>query len=209
MKRMMTILLTISLAGAPLTCAAVVTATRGDGAQFLDRAELLRRIDLYESAATRAEASHVSDADKVRIYTSLGNAYLQATMYLKSEDAMHRAIALLRNGSQSDLADEIGHLATLHVVMGNVKQAEKDQLEALRIREAVGDPIGIALTWERSRRPVCQAAPVPQSARLRAACHEPCLATTRRSRPPTASASARRWPSRCAGCTSVPRRSRR
>jgi tetratricopeptide (TPR) repeat protein len=146
MKHTLTILLAISLAGASLT-AQQATATPNDGALFLDKAELLRRIDLYESAASRAEASHASDADKIRIYTSLGTAYLRAAMYLKSEDTMRRAISLLRDGSRLDLAEEIGQLAILHVAMGNVKQAEKDQLEALRIREAVGDPIGTALTW--------------------------------------------------------------
>jgi tetratricopeptide (TPR) repeat protein len=146
MKLIPSILLTISLAGAPLA-AQQVTATRGDGAQFLDNAELLRRIDLYESAASKAESAHATDADKIRIYRNLGTAYLETAMYLKSEDAMRRAIALLRNGSQPDLADEIGELAVLHVAMGNVKQAERDELEALRIRDGVGDPIGIALTW--------------------------------------------------------------
>jgi tetratricopeptide (TPR) repeat protein len=114
---------------------------------FLSKDELLRRIALYESAARRAEASHLADADQLKIYTNLGNAYLDAAMYPKAEEAMRRTIALLRRGSQPALAEEINQLALVHLAMQDLKQAEKDQLDALRVREAVGDPIGIALTW--------------------------------------------------------------
>jgi tetratricopeptide (TPR) repeat protein len=68
-------------------------------------------------------------------------------MYLKAEDAMLRAIALLKTGPQDQLAEEIGHLAVLHIAMGELRKAEKNQMEALAIRESVGDPVGIALTW--------------------------------------------------------------
>jgi tetratricopeptide (TPR) repeat protein len=60
---------------------------------------------------------------------------------------MLRAISLPRAGPQDELAEEIGHLAVLHVAMGELREAERNQMEALAIRESVGDPTGIALTW--------------------------------------------------------------
>jgi tetratricopeptide (TPR) repeat protein len=111
------------------------------------KAELLRRIDLYESALRKAETARSDDASLAKVYASLGACYLEVAMYAKAEDAMHRAIALMRQGSQARLVEEIGQLAVLHVAIGDLKEAEKDQMEALEIREEIGDPIGIALTW--------------------------------------------------------------
>jgi tetratricopeptide (TPR) repeat protein len=68
-------------------------------------------------------------------------------MYPKAEDAMKHAILLLKDGPKDLLAAETGHLSMLHSAMGELKQAEKDEMRALAIREAIGDPLGIALTW--------------------------------------------------------------
>src|SRR5260370_8351437 len=67
-------------------------------------------------------------------------------MYLKAVEAVQREIALLRDGTQEELAEEIGQLGMLHVAMGNLRHAERDEVQALRIREALGDPLGGALT---------------------------------------------------------------
>jgi tetratricopeptide (TPR) repeat protein len=111
------------------------------------KAELLRRIDLYETALHRPGINRIDDASVARVYASLGNCYLDLAMYLKAEDAMRHAIALMRHGPQPALADEIAQLAVLHLAMGDFKQAEKEQMEALAIREQIGDPVGLALTW--------------------------------------------------------------
>ena len=58
---------------------------------------------------------------------------------------MRRAIALMKNGPQDQLALELGQLGVLHVQMGDISQADRDEMQALRSREAVGDAIGIAL----------------------------------------------------------------
>jgi tetratricopeptide (TPR) repeat protein len=83
----------------------------------------------------------------VKIYTNLSVLYEDASMYSKSEETMRREIAVLRNGPQSELAEAVSHLAVLRSAMGDMRAAEKGQLEALRIRESVGDPAGIALAW--------------------------------------------------------------
>jgi tetratricopeptide (TPR) repeat protein len=113
----------------------------------LPQAELLRRIDLYETALHKPGIDRIDDASVARVYASLGNCYLDLAMYLKAEDAMHHAIALMRSGPQATLADEIGQLAGLHFVMGDPKLAEKAEMEALQIRQQIGDPVGIALAW--------------------------------------------------------------
>ena len=121
--------------------------SRSAATSFPSKAELLRRIDVYEGALHKAEATRTDDATLAKVYAGLGTCYFEAAMYLKAEDAMHHAIALLRRGSQPALAEETGQLALLHAAMGDLKQAARDQMEALRIREQIGDRVGIALTW--------------------------------------------------------------
>jgi tetratricopeptide (TPR) repeat protein len=130
--------------GAIAPLAAVVPQSK---AEFPGKPELLRRIGLYEAAARKAETAHTDRKSLVKIYANLGGLYEDAAMYPKAEDAMLRAISLLRAGPQDELAEEIGHLAVLHVAMGELREAERNQMEALAIRESVGDPTGIALTW--------------------------------------------------------------
>jgi tetratricopeptide (TPR) repeat protein len=114
---------------------------------FPDKAELLRRIGLNEIAIQRTEAAHAGSAGRVEIYLRLGRLYEDAGMYLKSEDALERAVSLLETGPQDRLAEAIGQLAGVHDLMGELREAEREQLEALRIRARVGDPLGTARTW--------------------------------------------------------------
>lgn len=109
--------------------------------------ELLRRIDLYEAALRKPEIIRSDDASLARVYANLGECYRDAAMYPKAEAAMQRTIVLLGHGSPAALADEIEQLAALHVFIGDLRRATKDQIEVLQIREQVGDPVGIALTW--------------------------------------------------------------
>jgi tetratricopeptide (TPR) repeat protein len=120
--------------------------SRGAG-DFPDKPELLRRIAMYETAIQNAKATHPADASLAKIYLDLGGLYGDAAMYLKAEDAMRQGILLLRRGPQDKLAEAIGHLAVLHIGMGELREAEKEELEALRVRESVGEPVGTAETW--------------------------------------------------------------
>ena len=115
--------------------------------EFPDKTELLRRVAVYEDAARKAPAAHATHESLVEIYVNLGALYEDLGMYFKAEDAIRRSISLLQDGPKDQLAEELGHLGLLHAVMGNMKQAEKDDLQSLRVREALGDPIGIAFTW--------------------------------------------------------------
>lgn len=107
--------------------------------------ETLRLIAEYEKAARSSELAHAGDQHLATIYVKLGNVYADSGMYLKAEDAMRHAIIHLRSGSQADLAQELGQLCALHMAMGKRRQAERDQMQALQIRESVGNPLKTAL----------------------------------------------------------------
>ena len=119
---------------------------QGD-AWFPDKTELLRRIALYEAAERSAEAAHAGTESMVKIYATLAVLYEDASMYSRSEEVMRREIAMLRSGPQEPLAEAMGHLAVVHIGMGKMREAEKDATVALRIREGLGDPVGIAKAW--------------------------------------------------------------
>jgi len=106
--------------------------------------EMLRHIARLEAEARSAEAAGFDQRSMAVIYANLGGLYEELDMQVKAEGAMKRSIAFLKNGSPKELAFEIGQLATLHLQMGNTRQAEREEMRALQIREAVGDPVGIA-----------------------------------------------------------------
>jgi tetratricopeptide (TPR) repeat protein len=111
----------------------------------LDKAQVLRVIALNE-AEIRENATRADRKRLVLLYSNLGVLYLNAGMYLKADDVIHRAIALLKDGPEDQLANETGQLALLQMAMGNMREAEKDEKRTLQIREALADPVGIALT---------------------------------------------------------------
>jgi tetratricopeptide (TPR) repeat protein len=111
----------------------------------LDKPAVLRLIALNEAEA-RDEATRADRKRLVMIYSNLGILYADAGMFLKAEDAVRRAIALLKNGPQDQLADQTEQLAVVHLAMSKMPQAEKEEKRALQIREAVGDPVGTALS---------------------------------------------------------------
>ena len=116
--------------------------------RFPSRTELIREIDVNENALQAAQSAHAAKFDIAKIYDNLGALYVDAALYLKSEDAMQHAIALLQDGPADRLADEISHLAMLHNMMGDSGKAEKEQVRAIQIRKTIPDPI--ALTLARS-----------------------------------------------------------
>jgi tetratricopeptide (TPR) repeat protein len=111
--------------------------------QQLDKAQVTQLITRTEMAIRDGEAA--PDIKRlVVLYSNLGILYEDVGMYLKAEDAIHRAIALLKDGPPDRLADEVEQLATLHLAMKNARQAEKDEMEAMRIRKSIADLVGIA-----------------------------------------------------------------
>jgi tetratricopeptide (TPR) repeat protein len=123
------------------------SARTSHGEPFADRPELLRRVASYEAALRQAEVVHSPVETVVNLYLHLGATYSDLAMYPRSEQAMQRAIELLRSGPQDELAAAISDLAFLHIVTGELRVSEKEGLEALRIRERVGEPTPIANSW--------------------------------------------------------------
>jgi tetratricopeptide (TPR) repeat protein len=114
---------------------------------FPGKPELLRGIALYEAAVQQAEAAHSTDRILATTYLHLGWMYECLGMYPRGEEVMRRAISILRSGPESELAGAISDLASLHVAMNELRAGEKEELEALRIREKVGDRRAIAYSW--------------------------------------------------------------
>jgi tetratricopeptide (TPR) repeat protein len=114
---------------------------------FPDRPELLRRVAMYEAALRQAEMIHSPVEKVVNLNRHLGATYADLSMYPRAEQAMQRAVDLLRSGPEGELASAISALAFLHVVTGELRVAEREGLEALRIRERVGEPREIAISW--------------------------------------------------------------
>jgi len=109
------------------------------------KAEMLRSIALNEAAMRAAEASHAHRKRLAAIDANLGILYQDAGMFQKSENAIQRAIVLLQDGPQDQLAAEVERLAVLHLAMNKTRQAEEDEMRDMRIRETIADPVGIAL----------------------------------------------------------------
>jgi tetratricopeptide (TPR) repeat protein len=92
----------------------------------------------------------MSDAITARIYTRLGSLYLDAGMYDQSEAALEHAISLLRRDGQLNgkLAEDLDYLGMLHVEMGKLREAEREELEALKLREGLNDRLELARSWD-------------------------------------------------------------
>jgi len=115
--------------------------------EHLDRQEVFRRIAIYEDMARRADSLRLDHRTMTKIYRNLGVLYEVAGMIPKAEAATRRAIELMKDGPQNDLAEEFNNLSSIHGLMGDLRQSEKDQMQALAIREKIGDSLGLALTW--------------------------------------------------------------
>ena len=113
--------------------------------RFPSRTELIREIDVNETALQAAVSAHAANTIQAKIYCNLGALYADAVMYLKSEDAMLHAVALLHDGPSDRLADATSSLAMLHNLMGESGRAEKEELQAIHLRETLAEPFGLAL----------------------------------------------------------------
>jgi len=116
-------------------------------AEELDRQEVLRRVEFFENLVRNAATLHIDHQNLIKVYKNLGVLYNAAGMIPKAAVATQRAIELMSDGPKDELAEEFNRLSMTHSLLGNLKQAEKDQQQALVIRKEIGDPLGVALTW--------------------------------------------------------------
>jgi tetratricopeptide (TPR) repeat protein len=108
------------------------------------------RISRLEDAARRGETTREPNIDLGKIYGQLGLLYQDVAQWARAEAALVRAVQLLRRDEDSkrELAKAISELGNLHVVMGRLRDGEKEGQEALRIAEELGDKLVIAQSWD-------------------------------------------------------------
>lgn len=101
-----------------------------------------------ESKIREAEQGHADNVTLAKLYLAFANAEHDVGNLSKAESAMKNAASLLREGQQDLLAGVLTQLATLHVESGNPHATRKELKRVLRIREKLGNPVELALTWD-------------------------------------------------------------
>jgi len=114
------------------------------------REDLLHRIAVVAEGARQAERDKVGDIQLARIYAELGQLCYRAAQWDRSESAAKRSLLLFRRagGAKGELAVVLSQLADVHIAKGNLKESEKEDKEALKLREELGDRLQIARSWE-------------------------------------------------------------
>ncbi len=95
------------------------------------------------------ESAHADNVVLARGYTQLGLWYEDAGLWNRAEADLVHAVFLLRHTAEpgNGLAGAVGMLGSLHVVMGKLGEAEKEEQEALKLRQNIGDRLLIARSW--------------------------------------------------------------
>jgi tetratricopeptide (TPR) repeat protein len=110
---------------------------------------LMRRITLEEATVRQMESAHATNVELATVYVRLGLSYQDAALWEKSEAVLEHAVSLLRHTAEQsgNLASALGQLGSLHIAMGKLGESEKEELEALSLRQAVGNRLQIARSW--------------------------------------------------------------
>ena len=111
--------------------------------------QLTHQIALEEAALRQKESAHVANVELGRAYEQLGLSYQSAAAWERSEAALQRAVSLLGHPSEpsEDLASALSDLGNLHIMMGKLRESEKEELEALKVRQDLGDRLLVARSW--------------------------------------------------------------
>jgi tetratricopeptide (TPR) repeat protein len=127
----------------------VMGAVRQPPTEIPSRTELLRRIGVYEAALRAPDAAHTSGDIVAKAYARLASLYEDAGMNERAEEALKRSISLARGNKEwsGQLATDLSDMGLLHAEQGKLHEAEREQLEALSIRESLGGRLEIARSW--------------------------------------------------------------
>jgi tetratricopeptide (TPR) repeat protein len=125
------------------------TAPVAANAGVIFRQQLLHRVAVAEEAVRQKESGHVAHVELGRAYEQLGLSYQSAAAWERAEAAVKHAVSLLGPPSapSEDLAGALSYLGNLHVMMGKLRESEKEELEALKLRQDLGDPLLVARSW--------------------------------------------------------------
>jgi tetratricopeptide (TPR) repeat protein len=113
------------------------------------RQKLMVQIAAEEEAMRKAESAHVASVELGRGYEQLGMLYQRAAAWERSEATLKHAVSLFGRPLEpsEDLADALSLLGNLHVMMEKLRESEKEELQALKIRQDLGDPLQLARSW--------------------------------------------------------------
>jgi tetratricopeptide (TPR) repeat protein len=108
--------------------------------------EVERQVARFEDAIRVRESAHASDQVLARIYMQVGLWYEDLAVWNRSEADLEHAVFLFRRASASneELATALSNLGSMHVARGNLRDGEKEEMEALRLRQENKDSLQIA-----------------------------------------------------------------
>ncbi len=111
--------------------------------------ELMHRIAIMEDGARQAEKENRGDVKLGRIYAQIGQLCRSAAQWQRAEAATEHSVSLFRRAGEpnGELAVALSDLGTLHAAMGKFREGVKEEQEALRLREKLGDRLQIARSW--------------------------------------------------------------
>jgi tetratricopeptide (TPR) repeat protein len=147
----MNVRIVVSLISALLLSHCAIGQTKsqaaGDGTSF--KQDVLHQIALLQQAAREDEAANAGDIKLGRIYSQLGLYFEDTAQWDRSEAALKHAVSLFRHAREKDgeLAATIDQLGCLYVTTGRLREAEREEQEALKLREALNDRLQIARSW--------------------------------------------------------------
>ena len=112
----------------------------------VSKQKLMLRIAMEEAAVRRVESAHATNVELGKAYMQLGQWCQEGVQWGRSEAALKHAISLLRHTPEpgADFATALSQLASLHVMMGKFRESERENQEALRLRQDLGDQLQIA-----------------------------------------------------------------
>src|ERR1700734_366547 len=113
------------------------SSAANDGADY--RQKILDRIVVLEAATRKAESANAGDLKLGRLYSQLGLFYENAAQWDRSEAALKRAVALFRHANETngELAVALTQLGSMHVTIGKLRDGEREEQEALKLREVL------------------------------------------------------------------------
>lgn len=113
------------------------------------RQKLVDTATQYEAMTRKAEQQHLSGLAMGRMYWHLGIAYEDAGEIGRAMGALEHAEVLFRQSDTTggELAEALDSLAVLHGVTENLREAKKQELEALQLRQKMGDRLLMARSW--------------------------------------------------------------
>lgn len=106
----------------------------------------LRQIAICEERIRAAESARADTRSIAALYGELGAIYQKAGGTANAEAALKHEVGLL-HGAPNEMAAAVAQLAVVHVMTGDLRAAEKEQVQVLHLREKAGDSEQLALTW--------------------------------------------------------------